>query len=81
VGCEGQIDEDETKKVTLVEKKENTLSNEVQGFKDRFEVLYKRKFPLFFDGNGDLYSNDSPTKSLNNIKEDQIGFRDKDRPL
>jgi len=81
VGYEGQLDEEDTKMLTMVEKKEKTLSNEVQGFKDRCEVLYKSKFPLQFDGNGDLYSEEPPTKSLTNIKEDQRGFREEDHPL
>lgn len=43
------------KPVTVVDKKAEAIAKEIQGFKDKCKILYKRNFPSFFDGNGDLY--------------------------
>lgn len=69
------------KLIALVEKKAEIMDNEVQDFKDRCEVLYKRKFPPFFDGHAYFYSKESLTKILNGIMEDQMRFGEENCPF
>lgn len=72
----------------MVDKKAEAIAKEIQGFKDKCKILYKRNFPSFFDGNGDLYCREPLMTSLFplmtslfKVKNCQKGFGEEDHAL